>query len=106
MKDMGPMLLAQLADLATTEGVRMSGGHEDNPLVRKLQVGGSNAPAMAGSALIEALVLHALSKKHPQAGSILKTLNTAYRGTLAGQNAPQIAPRPNTDNRLNVWMGQ
>jgi hypothetical protein len=104
MKQMSPLLIAQLADLVSTEAMRM-GGHsqEDDPLIRNLQVGGSNAPAMAISALLEALVLHAISKKHPGIGSALTTAETSARGTLAGQNMAQVGSRPGTDARLSVW---
>jgi hypothetical protein len=105
-KSMMPMFKSQLADLISTEAARMTGAQEDNPLVRKLQVAGSNAPAMIGGSALEALVLHLLAKKFPGISSKLQGANTAYRGSLAGQNMGIVGAAPNTDNRLMPWINK
>jgi hypothetical protein len=102
MKDMGPMLIAGLADLISTEGMRQTGGVENNPLLPK--VGGSVAPAMGIGTLLQSILYHKLGKKRPGLANILKTQQTATSGTLAGQNFAQVRGRAaDRDDRLSVW---
>jgi len=103
LEDMGPMLIAGLADILSTEGMmRFAGGQEDNPLLPK--VGGSVAPAMGVGTLLQALAYHKLGKKKPGIAGLLKTQQTASSGTLAGQNFSQIRGNAGQrDDRLSVW---
>lgn len=100
------MLLAGLADLISTEAVRRFGTNptENNPLIRSLQVKGSNAPAMAAGTLLEALLFHAIQKTHPDIGRLLATTQAASSGTMAGQNLSLLDKDPaRSDDRLSVW---
>jgi len=107
LKEMSPMLIAGLADLLSTELFRMSSptAHEDNPLVRKLQLKGSNAPVMSMGTLLQALLYHEIGKKKPKLGEILKSQQTATSGTLAGQNFSMVGQGLDRDPRLSVWAG-
>lgn len=103
-QNMMPLLIGGLADTISTEAVRRSGGKEDNPMLKPLLVKGSAAPALLGSYGLEALLLHALSKKHPGLSALLKGAQTAASGTLAGQNFSLVGKDPSRDDRLKVWQ--
>lgn len=105
LEHMTPMLIASLADILSTEAVRKKGanGEENNPIINKLQVGGSSAPALGIGYVLEALALHLLSKEHPRLGEALKTAQTASSGTMAGQNLALVGKPWPSDDRLSVW---
>lgn len=103
LQDTGGMLTNALADVISTEAVRRGGGQEDNPVLRKLQVKGSNVPSMIGGSLIQAFLAHKLGKKHPNIAHALKTVQTSASGTLAGQNASLLGKGQYKDDRIRVF---
>jgi len=103
LEDTKGMLTAAAADVISTEAVRRGGGQEDNPVLRKFQVKGSNVPSMVGGSLIQAFLAHKLGKKHPNIARALKTVQTAASGTLAGQNTSLLGKGPTRDDRISVF---
>jgi len=104
LREMSPMLIAGLADLLSTEGMMRSGYVEDNPVLKRLKIGGSVAPALGLGSLLQAFLYHQIGKKNKTIGDALSAQQTSTSGTLAGQNFSLIGKDPyGRDDRLSVW---
>lgn len=104
LSDLWPLMMAQAADLISTEAVLRGGGYESNPGLRALQTGKSVAPAMAVGSLAELLLVHYLTKNRPELRGALNTVLPAFKGTLAGQNALQASSGMGQDPRISGWL--